>query len=224
MNITGFGDAIIEDFYNRGYLKSVIDFYHLDNYKEELMELEGFGSKSINKLLEEIEKSKNNSLERLLFGLSIRHVGEKTADILASHYKNIDSLMNSNFEELSSVRDIGPTIAKSVVSYFSNDENKMLINSLKEEGVNTVYLKEINSEETIFSGKTFVLTGSLERFTRDEAKKRIEALGGKTSSSVSKKTDFVIAGSEAGSKLTKAQDLGLNILSEEDFINMLSKY
>ena len=132
--------------------------------------------------------------------------------------------MNSNFDELSNIRDIGPTIAKSVVDYFSSLENINLINSLKEVGVNTVYLKEVNTSDTLFSGKTFVLTGSLEKFTRDEAKKRIEALGGKTSSSVSKKTDYVIAGSEAGSKLTKAQSLGINILSEEDFINMLSKY
>ena len=224
MNITGFGDAIIEDFYNRGYLKSVIDFYHLDKYKDELMELEGFGSKSIRKLLDEIEKSKDNSLERLLFGLSIRHVGEKTADILASHYKNIDSLMNSNFEELSNIRDIGPTIAKSVVSYFSSSENISLISNLKEVGVNTVYLKGVTSSDTLFSGKTFVLTGSLDNFTRDEAKKRIEALGGKVSSSVSKKTNYVVAGDEAGSKLTKAKDLGVSILNEEEFIKMLSKY
>lgn len=223
MNITGFGDAIIEDFYNRGYLNSVIDFYHLDKYKEELMELEGFGTKSINNLLDEIEKSKNNSLERLLFGLSIRHVGEKTADILSSHYKNIDNLKESTFEELSSIRDIGPTIAQSVINYFSIKENNKLINELKEIGVNTVYLKEVNTSED-FSGKTFVLTGALEKFTRDEAKEKIEKLGGRTSSSVSKKTDYVIAGVEAGSKLVKAKELGINILSEEEFINMLSKY
>jgi DNA ligase (NAD+) len=174
--------------------------------------------------LYEIEKSKNNSLERLLFGLSIRHVGEKTADILGSNFRNIDDLMKASFEDLSNIRDIGPTIAKSVVDYFSSDENIKLINSLKEEGVNTIYLKEVSSDDTLFSGKTFVLTGSLENFTRDEAKNRIEALGGKASSSVSKKTDYVIAGSEAGSKLTKARDLGITILSEEEFINMLSKY
>ena len=222
MNITGFGDAIIEDFYNRGYLNSVIDFYHLDKYKEELMELEGFGTKSINKLLEEIEKSKNNSLERLLFGLSIRHVGEKTADILANHYKNIDNLINSSFEELSNIRDIGPTIAKSIVSFF-DESNKKLINKLKEIGVNTTYLKE-TKKDTEFSNKTFVLTGTLERFTRDEAKEKIESLGGKVSSSVSKKTSVVVAGKEAGSKLTKAKDLGVTIWGEEELINKLSNY
>ena len=222
MNITGFGEAIIEDFYNRGYLNSILDFYHLDKYKEELMELEGFGAKSINNLLEEIEKSKNNSLERLLFGLSIRHVGEKTADILASHYRNIDALINSSFEELSGIRDIGPTIAKSVVSFFSFDNIK-LVNDLKKIGVNTVYLKK-TIENTDFSGKTFVLTGSLENFTRDEAKMKIEALGGKVSSSVSKKTGVVVVGRDAGSKLTKAKELGVMVWNEEEFLNILSKY
>lgn len=224
MNITGFGDAIIEDFYNRGYLKSVIDFYHLDNYKEELMELEGFGSKSINNLLEEIENSKNNSLEKLLFGLSIRHVGEKTADILGANFKNIDNLMEASYEQLASIRDIGPTIAESVVNYFNSEENIRLIGDLKNEGVNTVYLKEVNNEETMFTNKTFVLTGSLEGFTRDEARKRIEVLGGNVNSSVSKKTDVVIAGNEAGSKLTKAEELNIEIWNEEKFIDNLSKY
>lgn len=223
MNITGFGERIVEDFYNLGYLKKVSDFYHLDKYKEELMELEGFGSKSISNLLSEIEHSKNNSLERLLFGLSIRHVGEKTADILSSNYKNMDNLMNASFEDLSSIKDIGPMIAKSVCDYFSSDENKKLINELASLGLNMSYLKEVN-DDTLFSGKTFVLTGSLNNFTRDEAKLRIESLGGKTSSSVSKKTDVVVAGSEAGSKLAKAQELGITIWNEEELINNLSKY
>ncbi len=224
MNITGFGDRIIEDFYNRGYLKSVLDFYHLDKYKEELMELEGFGNKSINKLLDEIEASKNNSLERLLFGLSIRHVGTKTADILGANFKNIDNLMKASFDELSSIKDIGPIIAKAVVDYFSLPENIKLISDLKDIGVNTVYLKEVNEIETVFTGKTFVLTGTLERFTRGEAKDKIEALGGNVSSSVSKKTSVVIAGSEAGSKLAKAESLGVEVWNEEQFINNLSRY
>lgn len=224
MNITGFGESIIEDFYNRGYLKSVIDFYHLDKYRDELMELEGFGNKSINNLLEEVENSKNNSLEKLLFGLSIRHVGAKTADILSYNFKNIDNLMNASFEDLSSIRDIGPTIARSVIDFFSDDENIKLIEALKNEGVNTIYLKNVSSNETVFTGKTFVLTGSLERFTRSEAKDRIEALGGNVSSSVSKKTNVVIAGAEAGTKLEKARALDVTIWSEEEFINNLSNY
>ena len=224
MNIIGFGDRIIEDFYNLGYLKDDDDFYHLYEHKEELKELEGFGEKSIEKLLDEIEKSKNNSLERLLFGLSIRHVGTKTADILAREFKNMDNLMKASFEDLASIKDIGNTIAKSVYDFFKDENNINLINKLKEDGVNMSYLKEVSTEETIFTGKTFVLTGSLERFTRDEAKIRIEELGGTVGSSVSKKTSVVIAGAEAGSKLTKAKDLGITIWDEEEFLNNLSKY
>ena len=224
MNIIGFGDRIIEDFYNLGYLRDDDDFYHLYKYKEELKELEGFGEKSIEKLLDEIEKSKNNSLERLLFGLSIRYVGTKTADILAKNFKNMDNLMEASFDDLSSVKDIGNIIAKSVYDYFRDENNINLINRLKKDGVNMSYLKEVSKDKTIFTDKTFVLTGSLERFTRDEAKIRIEQLGGSVSSSVSKKTSVVIAGVEAGSKLTKAKDLGITIWSEEDFLNNLSKY
>ena len=224
MNITGFGDRIIEDFYNLGYLKDDADFYHLKEYKEELKELEGFGERSIEKLLEQIETSKNNSLERLLFGLSIRHVGTKTADILAKNFKNIDKLMNASFEELAGIKDIGNIIAKSVFDYFHEEKNQKLIQKLKGNGINMSYLKEISTTNTVFTDKTFVLTGSLERFTRDEAKIRIEELGGSVSSSVSKKTDVVIAGAEAGSKLTKAKDLGIKIWDESTFINELSKY
>lgn len=224
LNIEGFGDRIIEDFYNLGFIKTYEDFYALDNHKEDLMELEGYGSKKVNNLLTEIENSKNLSLERLLFGLSIRHVGQKTADILARNFKNIDNLMNASVEAIAAVKDIGMTIAKSVVKFFEDEGNKELIAHLKEFGVNMYYLKETSEEETLFTGKTFVLTGSLERFTRDEARERIEVLGGTVSSSVSRKTDVVVAGSEAGSKLTKAEELGITIWNEEEFINNLSKY
>jgi len=224
MNIEGFGDRIIEDFYNMGFLKNYEDFYNLKAYSQDLMELEGFGFKSINKLLDEIENSKNNSLERLLFGISIRHVGVKTADILANSFKNIDNLMNASFEDISSINDIGEIIAKSVVEYFGLDENKRLIANLKNVGVNMSYLKQKSDKETEFTGKTFVLTGTLENFTRTLAKEKIEALGGNVSGSVSAKTDVVIAGKEAGSKLDKALKLGVSIWNEEEFINILSKY
>ncbi len=224
LNIEGFGDRIIEDFYNLGFIKTYEDFYTLDKHKEDLMELEGYGSKKVNNLLTEIENSKNLSLERLLFGLSIRHVGQKTADILARNFKNIDNLMNASVEAIAAVKDIGMTIAKSVVKFFEDEGNKELIAHLKDFGVNMYYLKETSEEETLFTGKTFVLTGSLERFTRDEARERIEVLGGTVSSSVSRKTDVVVAGSEAGSKLTKAEELGITIWNEEEFINNLSKY
>jgi len=224
MNIEGFGDRIIEDFYNLGYLKNYSDFYNLNSHKEDLMQLEGFGAKSINNLLEQIENSKSNSLERLLFGISIRHVGEKTAQILAKNFQNIDNLMKASFDDISDIRDIGPIIAKSVTEYFSSENNKQMIEKLKQQKVNMTYLKKENLNQTSFTDKTFVLTGTLERFTRDEAKEKIELLGGITTSSVSKKTDVVIAGAEAGSKKKKAEDLGVTIWDEEDFINELSKY
>ncbi|MEG0909739.1 MAG: NAD-dependent DNA ligase LigA [Bacilli bacterium] len=220
MNIDGFGDAIVEDFYNMGYLKSIPDFYNLYKFKEELMELEGFGSKSINSLLEAILESKKVSLERLLFGLGIRHVGAKTSKILAKKYENIDNLSNATFEELTEISDIGKTIAKSAYDYFKNEENINTINKLKELGMNTEYLgkKEIQNPNII--GKTFVLTGSLTKLTREEASLMIENNGGKTSGSVSKKTDAVIVGENAGSKLEKAKELGINIISEQEFIDL----
>lgn len=224
MNIEGFGDRIIEDFYNLGFLKDYDDFYKLNNHKEDLMRLEGFGAKSINNLLDQIENSKKNSLERLLFGISIRHVGEKTANILAQNFQNIDNIINATFDDISNIKDIGPIIAQSVTDYFNDENNKQLIEKLKEHKVNMKYLKKINQIQTEFTNKTFVLTGTLERFTRDEAKEKIETLGGITTNSVSKKTDIVIAGKEAGSKKKKAEDLGVTIWDEETFINNLSKY
>ena len=220
MYIEGFGDNIVEDFYNMGYLKSVVDFYELKQYKEELMELEGFGSKSINNLLSNIEKSKNNSLERLLFGLGIRYVGSKTAKILAKNYLNIDDLMQASYEDLIKVKDIGEVIAKSVVEYFQN--NQQLIEDLKKHNINMSYLGKTNVNEN-FAGKTFVLTGTLSSITRNEAKAKIEELGGNVSGSVSKKTDFVIVGENPGSKYADALKLGINIWTEEEFITKIKK-
>lgn len=217
MNIEGFGERIVEDFYNFGYLKSITDFYHIYEHKDELKELEGFGEKSIDNLLTSIENSKNNSLERLLFGLGIRHVGKKTASILASYYENIDSLMEANYEDLCRITDIGDIIAKSVYDYFSI--NKDLINKLKELGVNTKYIGKVKNINEEFNNKTFVLTGTLESLTRNEAKDLIESLGGKITSSVSKKTDVVIAGSSPGSKYDDALKLGITIWNEEEFLS-----
>ena len=218
MNIEGFGERIVEDFYNMGYLKKISDYYSLKNYKDELMELEGFGEKSISNLLENIEKSKSNSLEKLIFGLGIKHVGKKTAKILSEYYKNIDKLMNSNLEELSSIHDIGDTIAKSIINYFSNEKNAKLINDLKENNVNMNYIGKEKNINELFLDKTFVLTGTLEKMSRNEAKELIETLGGKNTSSVSKKTDVVIVGSSPGSKYQEALNLGITIWNEEEFI------
>ena len=218
MNIEGFGDRIVEDFYNMGYLKNISDYYTLKNYKEELMELEGFGEKSISNLLENIEKSKNNSLEKLIFGLGIKHVGKKTSKILSEYYKNIDKLMNSSLEELSTISDIGDTIGKSVIDYFNNEKNIKLINALKENNVNMTYIGKEKNINELFLDKIFVLTGTLEKMTRNEAKELIETLGGKNTSSVSKKTDVVIVGSSPGSKYQDALNLGITIWNEDDFI------
>ena len=220
MYIEGFGDNIVEDFYNMGYLKNVVDFYELKQYKEELMELEGFGSKSINNLLLNIEKSKNNSLERLLFGLGIRYVGSKTAKILAKHYLSIDALMCASYDDLITVKDIGEVIAKSVVEYFQN--NQQMIEDLKKHNINMLYLGKTNVNEN-FIGKTFVLTGTLSSITRNEAKSKIEELGGNVSGSVSKRTDFVIVGENPGSKYDDALKLGISIWSEEEFLSKIKK-
>ena len=221
MYIEGFGESIVEDFYNLGYLKNIDDFYTLDKYKDELMLLEGFGEKSISKLLESASNSKKNSLERLLFGLGIRYVGKKTAKILSKYYKTMDNLIKADFDELKSINDIGDVIAKSIVDYFSDEKNINLINRLKDLNLNMRYLgEEVNTSNENINGKTFVITGTLSR-PRDEIKEEIEGLGGNVTGSVTKKTDYVIAGEKAGSKLTKANELGISVLTEEEYNNML---
>lgn len=221
MYIEGFGESIVEDFYNLGYLKNIDDFYTLDKYKDELMLLEGFGEKSISKLLESASNSKKNSLERLLFGLGIRYVGKKTAKILSKYYKTMDNLIKADFDELKSINDIGDVIAKSIVDYFSDEKNINLINRLKDLNLNMRYLgEEVNTSNENINGKTFVITGTLSR-PRDEIKEEIEGLGGNVTGSVTKKTDYVIAGDKAGSKLTKANELGIRVLTEEEYNNML---
>ena len=217
MNIDGMGDAIIEDFYNMGYLRKISDFYHLNVYAENLMILEGFGEKSITNLLTSIENSKRNSLERLIFALGIPHVGAKTAKILAIKFETMDNLEKATFEELTNIPDIGDIIAKSIIEYFNKEENKETLQELRNLGINMAYTGEKVKESEEFNNKTFVLTGSLEIFTRDEAEEKIELLGGKTSGSVSKKTSVVIVGANPGSKYRKAQELGIPIWTEQEF-------
>ncbi len=215
-NIDGLGDKIIEDFFSLKYITKIPDIYKLDKYKEELVELEGYGNKSIDNLLNAIENSKHNSLEKLLFGLGIPNIGEKTAKVLAMKYENLDNLMNASFEELNNIPDIGDIIAKSIVDYFNDSSNKEIINELKSIGVNTIYTGpklEVNED---FNGKTFVITGTLTKYTRDEVEEKIELLGGKASGSVSKKTYAVIVGENPGSKYDKAKELNIPIWSEED--------
>ena len=221
MNIEGVGESLVEDFYNMGYLRSIIDFYKLKDVKEELMELEGFGAKSINSLLDEIENSKNVSLEKLLYALGIRQVGAKTAKVLAKEYKNLDNLMNASLEDLQKINDVGYIIAKSVYDYFRDDNNIKILNELVNIGMNKYYTKIEKTNEN-FDGKTFVLTGTLNTITREEASSKIEELGGKTSSSVSKNTYAVIVGDKPGSKYDKAKTLGINIWTEDEFLDKIN--
>ena len=217
MNIDGLGERIMEDFYNFHFINNLADIYSLKQYEKDLVRLEGFGDKSITNLLEAIENSKNNSLERLIFGLGIPHVGAKTAKVLAAKFETLDNLMEQTEEELTKVPDIGEIIAKSLTSYFNDNHNRGIIEELKELGLNTKYLGQKVVENELFSGKSFVLTGTLTMYTRDEAKEKIESLGGKTVDSVSKKTSVVIVGDAPGSKYRKAQELGIEIWTEEQF-------
>lgn len=222
MDITGLGERIMEDFYNQGLIRSVLDIYNLKNHKEELIELEGFGNKSVDNLLLAIEDSKQNSLERLLFALGIDEVGEKTAKVLAKRFENMDSLMNASFDDLKNITDIGDIIAKSIVDYFQDEKNQKLIEDLKSVHMNMNYLGEKAKNHEEITGKTFVITGTLVNYTRDEIKNLIESYDGKTSGSVSKKTDVVIVGSDPGSKYDKAVQLGVTIWTEDEFLDHLN--
>ncbi len=217
MNIDGLGDRIMEDFYNFHFIQNITDIYDLKKHEKDLIRLEGYGDKSVSNLLEAIEKSKENSLEKLIFGLGIPHVGSKTAKVLAMHFKTMNSFMESCEEELVQIPDIGDIIAKSITNFFSKDQNKNMIAKLAEIGVNMKYLGQEVTQNEDFTNKTFVLTGSLEIFTREEAEEKIELLGGKTSGSVSKKTSVVIVGANPGSKYQKAQELGIPIWTEKEF-------
>lgn len=222
MNIDGLGESIIEDLYNENFIINITDIYDIDKYEEELMNLEGYGKKKIDNLKSAIKNSKNNSLERLIFGLGIRNVGAKTAKVLAKYYKTLDNLMNASYEELVNISDIGDIIAKSIINYFSNEDNKNIITKLKQLGVNTTYINNSGYEEKDeFKGKTFVLTGSLVNITRDKASEIIESLGGKVSSSVSSKTSVVVVGDSPGSKYDKALALGIPIWQEEEFLDKI---
>ena len=220
MNIDGLGDEIIEDFYNMGYIKDISDFYELYKYHDELMELEGFGEKSISNLVEGINNSKHNSLERLLCALGIKNVGKRTAKMLAKKYKTLDNLINASYEELVNIKDIGEIIAVSIRDYFDDPKNIEVINKLKEHGLNMEYLGN-DSEKANFTDKTFVITGTLS-MGRDEFRNKIESLGGKVSESVSKKTDYLVLGENPGSKYTKAQELGIKIINEEELNEMFN--
>lgn len=222
MNIEGLGERIIEDFYNMKFITSIIDIYNIKDRKEELIELEGFGDKSVNKLLDNIEKSKQNSLEKLLFAIGISGIGEKNAKILAKKFMNIDNLMNASLEDLTNISDVGPILANSIYNFFRNEDNIKLINDLKNIGMNMNYLgAQIKANEELLN-KRIVVTGTLKKYTRDEIQNLIELNGGLWSTSVTKKTYAVIVGENPGSKYDKAKELNIPIWSEEDFDKVIN--
>ncbi len=218
MDIEGLGEALLEVFYKRGMIKDIADIYCLE--AEDIAVLEGLGEKSAQNILTAIEKSKENDLSKLLFALGINHIGEKAAKLLSVHFGNIEAIENASREDILEIEGFGGIMADAVTAYFSLGQTKALIERLKSFGVNTKNLAEIKDER--FKGMTFVLTGTLSQFTRDEASKIIEQFGGKTSSSVSKKTSIVLAGEEAGSKLRKANELGIKVINEEEFSNLIA--
>jgi DNA ligase (NAD+) len=218
MNIDGMGDALVGQLNESGLVKNVADIYRLT--KKDLLSLERFADKSAQNILDEIENSKKLPLERVIYGLGIRMVGERTAQFLAEHFGSMEALEKATQEELQEVNEVGPRIADSIVEFFSIAANRKLVERLREGGLTLTGVKK--QRGTKLAGKTFVLTGTLAKYTRDEAKKMIEDAGGKVTGSVSKKTDYVVAGTDAGSKLDKAKDLGVNVIGEKEMEELTS--
>src|SRR5438876_2461971 len=219
MNIDGMGDALVNQLTGRGLVKNVADIYKIT--KADLLQLERMGDKSAQNVLNEIEASKKLPLQRVIYGLGIRFVGERTAEFLAEHFGSLDSIMNASEEELEQVNEVGPRIAQSIAEFFQEPRNRDLVEQLRNAGLT---LKGKRKERGIkLAGKTFVLTGTLARYTRDEAKKMLEDAGGKVASAVSKKTDYVVAGADAGSKLDKAKELGVKVVDEKEMEKLLGE-
>ena len=217
MDIEGLGPSIIETFVNEGMIKTVSDIYRLD--KNEIAKLDGFKQTSANNIIESVEKSKNNDLSKLIFAFGIRHIGAKAAKLLSDEFKNIDNLMNASLEAISDIEGFGDIMAQAAFDFFQSDSAKELIAELKSFGVNTESKSVVKDNR--FEGMTFVLTGTLPTYKRSEASKIIESFGGKTSSSVSKKTSYVLSGEASGSKLDKANQLGVPVIDEDEFNEMI---
>ena len=222
MDIEGMGDKVVEELFGEGFIHDIPDLYDLYDHVQRIQELDGWGQKAIDNMLAAIEKSKGQSLEKLLFGLGIKEVGLKTAKVLSRRYKNLDALAAASEDELIQIDDIGAIMAKSIVDYFQDEHHKEMIERLRGYGVNFDYLgTDMVDTSSYFYGKTVVLTGTLSRYGRTELTELLEGIGAKVSSSVSKKTDCVIAGTEAGSKLDKAQALGIKVMDEEELLTHL---
>ena len=221
LNIEGLGDKVVATLYEKGIIKHTIDLFSLDRNK--LVELERMGDKSVDNLLNAIENSKQSSLDKVIFALGILNVGKKAGKILAEYYKNLTNFSKATVDELLELPDIGLITAESIVDYLSNDNNLRFINELIEIGMNPQYDIQNKNTDNIFSGKTIVLTGKLVELTRNEAKEYLERFGAKVTGSVTSKTDYVIAGEKAGSKLAKAEQLGIQVLSEDEFIDIMKE-
>jgi DNA ligase (NAD+) len=217
MDIEGLGPAVLEQLLNAGLISNIVDLYSLDY--DAVESLERTGKKSVENLKNAIEKSKSQDLSKLIFALGIRHIGAKAGALMAEHFGDIDAILNATAEDFEAIEGFGSILAQSAFEFFSLSDTKKMIESLKEKGLNMKSLKKV--EDSRFKGLTFVLTGTLPTLKRSEAGEIIESFGGKTSSSVSKKTDYVLAGEEAGSKLTKAESLGIKIITEEEFLEMI---
>lgn len=218
MDIEGLGEKLVDKLVETGLVRKLSDIYRLK--KEDLVLLERMGEKSAQNLLEQIERSKNAGLARLIFALGIRYVGEHLAQVLAEHFPSLEALSKATYEELIQIPEVGPRIAQSIVDFFKNEENRKLIQELKELGVKTEAEKP---KEGPLSGKTFVFTGTLSSFSREEAKRIVESLGGRVASGVSRKVDYVVVGADPGEKLRKAQELGITILNEEEFLKLIGR-
>ena len=222
MNMEGFGPAAAEALISEGYIKRIPDLYRLKDHRERLIEEGIVGKeKSVDNILAAVEKSKENDIDRLITGLGIRNVGKQTAKVLAAKYADMQAVMDAPAEELVQLPDFGDVVASDISEYFAKPENRAMIEELGQLGVNLKSKAAENRKDERFAGKTFVLTGTLPTMTRDEASAIIESYGGKCSGSVSKKTSYVLAGEAAGSKLTKAQELGIPVISEEDLREMI---
>ncbi|MBQ1465771.1 MAG: NAD-dependent DNA ligase LigA, partial [Eubacteriaceae bacterium] len=221
MEIDGFGTELASRLCSEGFISEVSDIYELHGRAQELMKLSGLGEKSVSKLLDAIEESKGRSLEKLIFALGIPHVGARNALILARNYPTMDELMKATEDDLTAIGDIGSVMAESIVSFFADDDNTALIEKLRELGVNMTFTGEAAPSSGVFTGKIFVLMGTLPSLSRNEATKLIEDAGGKVTGSVSKKTDYVLCGTDPGSKLDKAGELGTAVIDEDEFRRML---
>ena len=222
MDIEGMGEKVVEQFFNQGFFTNIAEIYKLMDHRDDVIALDGWQSKSIDNLIDAIDKSRANSVEKLLFGLGIKEVGAKMAKTLSRIFGNLDALASATEEDLLEIPDVGPVVARSIVSWFSSEHNKELIEQLRAEGLNFNFLGSVSkAANSYFSGKTVVLTGTLDSMGRKEATEILENLGAKVTGSVSKATDAVVAGHDAGSKLDKAQALGITVLSESEFLELI---